>query len=44
MEFILGETVYPSSDPQSDCAILLLFSHQGRNVGESEQQKCRRLV
>jgi len=43
MEFILGKTVYLDADPQSDCAILLLFFYPGRNVGESEQQKCGRL-
>jgi hypothetical protein len=36
MEFILGQKVYVAANPQSNCAMLSLFSHQVK-IGESEQ-------
>jgi hypothetical protein len=38
MEFILGQAVYLDADPQSDCAILLLFSYPG------DHMEARRLI
>jgi hypothetical protein len=38
MEFILGKTVYLDADPQSDCAILLLFSYP------RDHMEARRLI
>jgi hypothetical protein len=38
MEFVLGQTVYLDADPQSDCAILLLFSCSG------DHMEARRLI
>jgi hypothetical protein len=38
MEFIPGQIAYPDANPQSNCAVPLLVSYLGRNVGESEQR------